>query len=347
MAYATVADFDQLVIEVIDREAAPKAGTRGGVTVVRDLRDVDRSVGQLAWVPSRAVTYLSRSRSRGRHWQAEGFDLFHLHYINRYTDAVTSLPRPLVMSVHDVVPHVPRLGRRLEHGLLRRLYQRPDAIVVHHETVAQDLSGRFGVPPAMIHVAEYPVLTPATDVADPPEGAPTILFFGALRPNKGLDVLGEAMELLRGHDLRLVIAGRGHEHLERRARQLQAGDGRIEVEIGFVSVERKATLFREASVIALPYTGFSSQSAVAHDSYGYGRPVVATDVGALGRTVREDGTGIVTDPNDPRGLADAILELLQPATWLEASAACRRVAATRTPERFGQQLRAVYHEVLT
>jgi glycosyltransferase involved in cell wall biosynthesis len=254
------------------------------------------------------------------------------------------LPRPLVISVHDVLPHVPRLGARLEHAMLHRLYNLPDGIVVHHASVAQDLTEQFRVPTSRVHVVEYPVLTDAA--GPPPDGPATILVFGALRPNKGLAVMDLAMQLLRDDDIRLVIAGRGHRELEGQALEMQARDPRIRAEIGFISAERKAELFKECRIVALPYTTFTSQSAVLQDAYGYGRPVVVSDVGALGHSVRADGGGRVVQPSDPRELADAVRELARPAAWDPAAAACREVAARRSPERFGHQLRDVYERVI-
>jgi len=171
-------------------------------------------------------------------------------------------------------------------------------------------------------------------------------MFGSLRPNKGLEVFAEVTRILGSADVRFVIAGRGHDDLEQQARDLQQRDPRVTAEIGFISLERKAQFFQNASVIALPYTSFSSQSAVLHDAYGYGRPVVVTDVGALGATVREDSTGLVTAPGDAEAFAQAIAGLLEPSAWARASMACARVAMERSPQEFGRGLRSVYEQVL-
>jgi glycosyltransferase involved in cell wall biosynthesis len=344
MARAVASGGHEVLVEVIDRDAAP--AERGGesVTVVRDLPDVTRAA-RMTWLPSRGATYVRRATARRRSWDSAAFDLYHLHYINRFTDAVSRLPRPLVMSVHDVVPHVPRLSNRLEHGILRRVYHRPDAIVVHHPRVGDELLARFGVAPERVHVVPYPVLARSVASEPPTDGPPIVLLFGALRANKGLEVLDGAAGELWGVDVRFVVAGRGHAHLEAQAKAMQSRDGRVRAEIGFVSQARKDELFRAASIVVLPYTSFSSQSAVLHDAYGYGRPVVVTDVGALGDTVRADGTGVVVAANDHLALARGIASLLDPKSWLDASDRCHAVAASRTPEVFGVSLRAVYAEL--
>ena len=83
-----------------------------------------------------------------------------------------------------------------------------------------------------------------------------------------------------------------------------------------------------------------------HDAYGYGRPVIVSDVGALGATVFDDGTGLVTPPGDAEALAHSITALLDRSTWARASAACASVAAERSPAAFGRHLRSVYGRVL-
>lgn len=345
-AKGTVRPGEQIIIQVIDRGEAPAVGTSDGVTVLRDQPDVNRTVSKALWPFSRAATYQSRAAARRRLWRSEQFDLVHLHYVNRFTDAFVSLPHPLVMSVHDVTPHVPRLGTRSEHQLLTRLYQRPDALVVHHARLADRLRNDFGIPGTRIHVIPHQVFPIGEPPSARPHGPPHVLFFGALRPNKGLEVLDDAMKLLAGHDLCLTIAGRGDERLELLVAQMASRDPRIRAELGFATLERKRELFRSAHIAVLPYTSFASQSGVLHDAYGHGRPVVVTDVGALGATVREESTGVVVPPADPAALAAAIVRLFDPEHWEPAAAACQRIAGERSPHAIGMKLRDVYDGLL-
>lgn len=344
-AIATARDGDSIVVQVIDREHAPQAGDHGPVTVVRDLPDVDRQVPRWLWILSRAATYTQRARARRSIWRRGDIDLVHLHYLNRFTDAFVALPEPVVLSVHDVVPHVSRLGRA-EHALLARTYRRGNALVVHHAALRDRLTAEFDLDPGRVHVVPHQVFS-TPDVGDPPaDQPPMVLFFGALRANKGLPVLLEAVRRLPGTDLRVVIAGRGDPDQEALARTASEADARVRAEIGFVTLERKRELFAQASVAVLPYTSFSSQSGVLHDAYAHGRPVVVTDVGALGSSVREDGTGLVAAPGDPDALAAALLEVLEPPAWAGFARAAQGIRRDRSPQRTGETLRAVYDQVL-
>lgn len=346
-AAGTVRPGEFIVVEVIDRDAAPLAQTEGPVRVVRDLPDVDRAASGAAWAVSRMRTYTERERSRRARWNRDQPDLVHLHYVNRFTDAIAAVPRPLVMSMHDLAPHVPRLSGRSERLLLARTYRRADALIVHHEILARSAAASLALDESRVHVIPHQVF-PVPDPAPLPESAqPTVLLFGALRQNKGLTVMRQALSLLGDADLRVVVAGRGEKALETFVRQWADSDPRVRAEVGFVPLERKHELFRESSLVVLPYTQFSSQSGVLQDAYGHGRPVVVTDVGALGESVRADGTGIVIPPNDPTALAWAIRHLLESAQLSTYADAARLVARQRTPQATGTLLRAVYDQVLT
>lgn len=346
-ARATVRPNESVLIQAIDRPDAPPAGIDGPISIVRSLPDVDMSVHRgVAWMMSRQRTYRARARARRDLWSSSSFDLVHLHYVNRFTDSVSRLPHPLVISVHDVTPHVPRLGSNLDQGLLTRVYRRADALIVHHSSIADELTRQTRIPNDRIHIVPHQVYPTHAPYVDPPEGPPVILFFGSLRQNKGLHLLGPMMDQLGDTDYRLVIAGSGEPTMQNAARALARQNSRIDVELGFANLERKRELFAQASVVVLPYTSFSSQSGVLHDAYGHGRPVVVTDVGALGATVRDDRTGTVVAPQDPVGLATAIRSVLDPHSWGELSTAARRVAFERSPQRLGVMLRAIYDTVL-
>jgi glycosyltransferase involved in cell wall biosynthesis len=336
----------EVVVEVIDRDAAPAAGRDSRVEIRRDLPDVTPGKSGPMWAWSRARTYLGRERIRTATTRNESFDVVHYHYPNRFTD---SWRRPRgglwVVSVHDVLPHSPRLGP-LERWLLGRLYRRPDGLIVHHHWLEQLLVDEFRVEPERVRVVPhqvFPVDEPVERTAG--DEPPMVLFFGALRENKGLDTLIEAIRLVPAGSLRLHIAGRGDARCEALARRAADDSPFVTAEIGHATTERKAELFRASAVVALPYTSFSSQSGVLHDAYGHWRPVVVTDVGALGPTVRADGTGVVID-SDAQALAEALMTVIGPdgdAYGVNA----RRVSEERSPRAVALQTLDAYAHFLT
>ncbi len=339
---------DQLVVHAMPGRLTTHPARGPGWRVDETLPAVARrSEGSVRWAVSRATTYGRQTRARRRLLRAEPFDVAHVMFLNYFVDAF-DLRRirarlPLVVTVHDVVPHQARVPARVERALLARQYGAADRIVVHHRSVAQRLVDEFGVDRRRIHEVPHWVIPAPAAPRDTPNASPRILFFGALRRNKGVDVLLEAFARLPDPDVRLVVAGRGASDVEDDVRGAAARDSRITTEIGFVPEARKHELFRSCDLVVLPYTQFSSQSGVLHDAYAHHRPVVVSDVGALGDSVRDDRSGWVTAPGDAAALARVVAGALgdRPA-WAAAAGRAGAVGDDRSPEATARRLRVAY-----
>ncbi len=316
-----------------------------------------KSEGGARWLATRATTYPRRALNRHTTVKRGGFDVAHIVYLNYFTDGL-SLARlgrraPLVCTVHDVVPHQARVPSRVERTLLAAQYRSAGTIVVHHPSVGTRLTAEFDVDPQRIHFVPWAVpevgAYPTQDAdrpAQPDDGICTVLLFGTLRRNKGVEVLLAAMQLLNAPSIRLVVAGRGFADIEALVTDAAARDSRISACIGYVTEQEKAKLYRASDVVVLPYTTFSSQSAVLHDAYSHHLPVIASDVGALGDSVREDATGWVIHPSDPQQLASALeIAAASPAMRQAFGSASAQVAQDRSPAKVTQVLQQVYDRV--
>ncbi len=155
-----------------------------------------------------------------------------------------------------------------------------------------------------------------------------MLFFGRIWPYKGLEYLIRAEPAISAAvpDVRIVIAGRGEDLARYRA--LMRHPERFEVRDEYVPYDGIGSLFRAASVVALPYIG-GSNSGVLHTAYAYGRPVVATSVGGLPEVVDEGRSGFVVPPRDPDALAAAIVRVLR-EPGLAAAMGARALEKART-----------------
>jgi glycosyltransferase involved in cell wall biosynthesis len=88
-------------------------------------------------------------------------------------------------------------------------------------------------------------------------------------------------------------------------------DPRIRVEIGWITPERQAELYARAWMVVVPYLpAFAAQSGTVRVAYSFGTPVLASDTGALGSTIRQDGSGWLARPGDVGDLAAKILGVL-------------------------------------
>ena len=326
-----------------------------GCTVLAELPNVERRQEWTAtWGLSRTAVYLRRARLRRRRATSRHFDVAHLHFLNYFTDAwsLGGLRRrvPLVSNVHDVIPHQRRLPPFVERRTLGRLYRTAGTLVVAHELLRGLLFDEFGVDPSSVEVIPLPIPAVA-DSGAPVEGSsrPLVLFFGTLRRNKGVDVLLRAVRVLRangGADVRVVIAGSGAPEVEDAVREAARRDPGIDAEIGLVSEARKEQLYREATLVVLPYTAFTSQSGVLGDAYAYGVPVVVTDVGAMGQTVHTDESGWVVPPADAEALADAIAAAVSSSSARDhAVRAARKASGSRSYAEIGRRYRELYERV--
>lgn len=283
--------------------------------VVRDLPDptVQRSGVRLRLRPVE-ITY-RRSLAR-RRLVRRGFDIGMIELLVYQTDwfdlRALRARIPLLSMVHDVRPHTRSLPARAETLLLRRLY-RDDCtgdLIVFSPLLRDELVADYHVEAERVHVIPHPLDGSdqrRPEVSRPPR--PMALFFGTLRPNKGLSVLLAALDQLPadpGFDVGIAGAGDAvmYELLTRASERRRF----LSLELGFVDRARKAELHSQASVIVLPYTEFHSFSGVLADAYAYRVPVVASDVGPLGEVVRGDGTGWVVNKSDPAALADALTQ---------------------------------------
>jgi glycosyltransferase involved in cell wall biosynthesis len=350
LADGLVQPGDRLLVETTPRPTDPIVAT--GPYEVRATLPAVEEVDErtVRWALSRAGTYVGRARARRRTVAHGGFDVAHVVYLNPFTDAfdLRGLAKrvPLVCSVHDVVPHQSRVPAPVERRLLRAQYGHARMIVVHHDAVRRRLLAEFPVEPDRVVVVPWPIA--AEPVAPRAEGPVTVLFFGTFRRNKGVDLLLTAIERLRGEtDARFVFAGRGFADVEAEVTAAAAKDDRITVELGYATADRKRELYAAADLVVLPYTTFASQSAVLLDAYAHRVPLLVSDVGAIGETVRTDRSGWVVEPGDIDALTSTLLRAIRDEGGRTAAGAAMQVTAEAcSPARVGAQLRAVYENAI-
>ena len=133
------------------------------------------------------------------------------------------------------------------------------------------------------------------------------LFFGYVRPYKGLDTLLAAWKRVRAErpQATLVVAGEFYEKPERYV-ALASATGGVRILNRYIPDEEVEALFRAADVTVLPYRS-GTQSGVTHVAYALGSPVIATRVGGIAETVSEGETGFICPPEDPAALAATIV----------------------------------------
>jgi glycosyltransferase involved in cell wall biosynthesis len=271
---------------------------------------------------------------------ADGADVVHFQWLAMQWLDVHLLPRrPLVLTAHDLLPREPRPGQARAQ---RRLYDRVDALVVHSEYGRGQLVGALGVDPAKVHVIHHgafdhlarlrapaPLPEPLAAVEDP-----VVLFFGLLRPYKGLESLLRAWRQITGAELWIV--GRPRMALQP-LRALASSGVRFVPE--FVPDAQLPAYFNRADVVVLPYarTERLDQSGVLATALAFGKPIVLTDVGGFSEVARLGAARLVA-PDDADALRDALASLIaDPSERARLGAAA--LAAARGPYSWDEAAR--------
>ena len=223
-------------------------------------------------------------------------------------------------TVHNVLPHryPPGVPKWLMHHWVRRSCRSCDGLFVHTDRLADELSRFLGAGHPPITVVPHGVWT--TDDSAPPPALgerlswKRLLFFGAIRRNKGLDVLLRALPHLP--DYSLTIAGEPCEgeyfraEVMPRVEALRAAGAKVELLNRFIPENEVGPLFASHGAIVLPYTRqFVAQSGVVFMAMAHGLPVVASRAGGLRELLGEYPIGTSYEGEAPEALAAAVKEL--------------------------------------
>jgi glycosyltransferase involved in cell wall biosynthesis len=264
-----------------------------------------------------------------------------------------------VYSAHNVVPHESRPWHPAFHKWLHGAAGR---VIVHSRSTRDELVRLGGAPEGAVRVVPMAADDPSTvagreearGVLDPPVGpaVPLALFFGHVRPYKGLDLLLDAAPSLRARmpAAKILVCGPvlGGEQGVRRLRDDIIARGVsdiVDLRPGYATSRTARACLSAADVVVLPYRAVSD-SAVLAAARGHGRAVVATDVGSLAEAL-EDGGGLVVPPGDPERLAEAMTEVLErPGTRERLEAESRQAARSWTWSDAAEATLDVYREVV-
>jgi glycosyltransferase involved in cell wall biosynthesis len=181
-----------------------------------------------------------------------------------------------------------------------------NSIIVHS---GQEQKTARGINPGAV-VTTHPLPLFVYD-AEPTERNGTgfhLLFFGFVRPYKGLDTLLKAIGILKGMDISITIAGEfwdGKVELLNLVNELDIS-AHVELIDRYIPDDEMPRYFSSADLVVLPYKQ-SVTSGIIATAYGFRKPVLATNVGGFHEIVKDGYTGKLVPPDDPRALADGIV----------------------------------------
>lgn len=193
------------------------------------------------------------------------------------------------------------------------LFKLASGYVVHSVYDQGLVTQRYGAtskPIAVIPHATYDHYQKGGYQRAAPDDCCNLLYFGLIRPYKGLEDLIRAFDAIPPQEIGrywLTVAGETWENWTLPAELIAQSRYRDRITFvnRYVSDDEVDGLFAGADVVVLPYYR-SSQSGTLHIALHYGLPVIVTAVGGLVEAVAGYGGAVLTEPANPTALLEAI-----------------------------------------
>ncbi|OWY22515.1 glycosyl transferase family 1 [Sphingobacteriales bacterium UPWRP_1] len=221
----------------------------------------------------------------------------------------------IVGLIHNLAPHEKSPADRL---LNRYFVQSCHGFVTLSGAVQEEVKWFNGSKPVLF--IPHPVYDNFGEKVDKeearrflniPPDAKLVLFFGIIRPYKGLDVLLRAVanDRVRQSGIHLLVAGE-YYHDQSYYTQLIADlqlQNTVTLHPQFIPNQEVKYYFCAADMVVQPYRT-ATQSGISQMAYQFERPMLVTDVGGLAEIVPHGEAGYVVKPESPEAIADALLD---------------------------------------
>ena len=220
---------------------------------------------------------------------------------------------------HNVFPHE---RFPFDRALTKLVLNKADYFLLHSERDVDDLLAIR--PDAQYRLNPHPTYnafrirnltkSQAREELLLPVDEKVLLFFGFVREYKGLKHLIKAMPEVKRRlgNVRLIVAGAfGSDRVSyRRMIDDNGANDCIEVVDRYVADNEGEKYFAACDVAVLPYES-ATQSGIVQIAFGFGKPVIVTNVGGLPDVVADGQTGYIVERGDPGQLADAIVRFYE------------------------------------
>lgn len=248
------------------------------------------------------------------------------------------LRKPIVVMVHSVVAKDSMSPLFLEYGLtharflsylvliffMKYICILADKVIVYTNLAKRILCEDYGIATEKIVVIQHgaPKVKIIKDAKEKLglQGKKVLVFFGFLRPKKGLEYLVEAALKARMSlpNLVVLIVGGTHERMPDVSRSLhhycQEKRADFIFFTGFVPEEELPIYFSAADAFIFSYNdSIASASGAMHMILGYGKAIIATNIPKFCE-LREAEAGIIVPPNDSDALCNAIVSVFKNAS---------------------------------
>ena len=259
------------------------------------------------------VNYILKYQARkaAKHINNQVYDAINLvcnYDMVHMTDMLHFLKGNIVVSMHEVWNHAAPLP--IPSPLLKEAIDKKCKISVFSENSLDDISRIHGVDMNLVAMNPFGLFesfTTLTEV-DLPEELPDkyILFFGYIRPYKGLKVLHDAIDILGEslEDYKIVIAGKGDDPTIGEIKN----DDRYLLIHKFINSRELVTLIKRAYVVVCPYLTMS-QSGIPQTVFPFGTPIIASDLDGF-REIITNSVGMLFPTGNAESLAKCLSQMI-------------------------------------
>jgi glycosyltransferase involved in cell wall biosynthesis len=221
----------------------------------------------------------------------------------------------IICIADNIIPHEHRVG---DKSFTKYFLRTCDAFITMSAKVMDDLRKFEKDKPARL--VQHPLYDNFGDIISKtearkhlnlPEKEKIILFFGFIRKYKGLDLLLEAMKILKQEKIKLIIAGEFYEDEKSYHEQIKRLDisDQLILKTAFIPDSEVKYYLCAADSVIQPYRN-ATQSGVTPLAYHFEKPMIVTNVGGLPSLVPDEKAGIVVEP-EPTAIAKGILKFYQ------------------------------------
>lgn len=252
---------------------------------------------------------------------------------------------PLVTTVHATERgrHHSHLPSETSHNINQLEWQvcfESWRLIVCSSYMAGELRRFFDVPLDKVTLIPNGVdVTPFASFADErvrelksrfaPNGERLLFYVGRITPEKGVQVLLQALPLIleRHPDVRLLVAGRNSEQMQPLVDELGIREA-VEL-LGFVDSETRDCLYRSVDAAVFPSL-YEPFGIVALEAMAAGCNVIASEVGGLAEVVDHRRTGLTVRANDSESIAWAVDQIFTDPVQAQAMRARALQEVTRS-----------------
>ncbi|NVO25472.1 glycosyltransferase [Donghicola mangrovi] len=265
-------------------------------------------------------------------------------------DSFIKLGGILIWTVHNTIPHDAKY-LQAEVELNQGISDRAHRVHVHSRAALTQIEEYFSISPEKVleiphpsYVGVYPDYVSresARRALGINQSVPTFVFFGQLRPYKGLSQLLASAKSLRikGYEFHLIIVGNPvHPYTIGTVSQLAADMDNVTIIEKFVRDEEIQVYYRAADVAVFPYKSILTSGSVL-GALSFDTPVIAPNFPAISELLKCGEIGWLYDRSAPGALTGAMEAALnEPSSYLKMADAAGKLSHSLNWGSFAQKL---------